>query len=95
MVAALGAPLEWIRGEGRGRFWEDELAPHLVEPGPVAEVRWKNGFPVEFYTESEWWRPDGAVVGYRLDEFPDEYVYVAVEWRLDTGAPVVVATQRH
>jgi hypothetical protein len=95
VVTGIGEPLDWIRGERRRAVWEEELAPHLVEPGTAAELQFRNGFPVERYTETEWWRPDGASIIYRLDDYPDGYVYVAVEWRLDTGEPVVVAMKHH
>ena len=72
----------------------------LLRAGPVRFVVADLGQPMEWVVEADcftFWKSeakrhvvDSVSEGFHLDDFPDQYAYVASEWAVDPGSPIVL-----
>jgi hypothetical protein len=61
VVADAGLPLQWVPASDRFRFWKEEVAPRLVEPGAQG-FRPENFPAATCFTACEWRTPGGNAV---------------------------------
>lgn len=106
-----GMPVERIFGEGgeiearRQRFLSKDALRELLRRYPVEFMVADVGTPlkrIEVRRRHEFWKSEveGHLVndpdsGFRLEDFPGEYAYVASEWSGRNQTPIVLLEKHH
>ena len=100
-------PLEQLPGieAHRERVLSKEAVRNILRHGPVEFIVAEVGRPlrhVEVDKCYEFWKSEAEVhvvadpdAGFRLEEFPGEYAYVASEWSGQGRTPIVLLEKHH